>query len=117
MSTYLWWRDYRPRPRPLSATRVNRHDMVTEYLNSCTEEDFIDNYRIDKHGLYYFAEKLKSNSGLVRSTNAGLPIECQLLVALRYYATGNSLNLFKVRHRWTFHVVLCTTVLSMYHLH
>ena len=94
MSTNLWWRDNLPKPgpRPYPTQRFNRNSTVMNYLQKCSESDFIDLYRIDKHGLHFFANKLKNNADLMRSTCAGLPIEGQLLVALRYFATGNSIK-------------------------
>ena len=65
---------------------------MMNYLGNCSESDFIDLYRIDKHGLHFFANKLKKNADLTRSTGAGLPVEGQLLVTLRYFATGNSIK-------------------------
>ena len=92
MSIYLWWRDNLPKPRPYPTQRFNRNSTVMNYLQNCSESDFIDLYRIDKHGLHFFANKLKNNADLMRSTGAGLPIEGQLLDALRYFATGNSIK-------------------------
>ena len=68
------------------------HKDSTETAQKCSESDFIDLHRIDKHGLHFFANKFKNNADLMRSTCAGLPIEGQLLVALRYFATGNSVK-------------------------
>ena len=95
MSTYLWWRDNLPRPRPYSAKQINRTEAVANYLSSYSDQDCIDDYRLDKEGIYFFSEKLRTSTELSRSTAAGLPIEGQLMVALRYYATGNSINSLK----------------------
>ena len=49
MSTYLWWRDNLPKPRPYPTQRFNRNSTVMNYLQKFSESDFIDLYRIDKH--------------------------------------------------------------------
>ena len=90
MSTYLWWRDNLPRPRPHSASRYSRSDVTSSYLSNISDEDCIELYRLDKEGVSYIAEKIITYPNLSRSTSGGLPIKSQLLVALRYYATGNS---------------------------
>ena len=92
MSTYLWCRENLPKPRPYPTQRFNRNSTVMNYLQNCSESDLIDLYLIDKHGLHVFANKLKNNADLMRSNGAGLPIEGQLHVALRYFATGNSIK-------------------------
>lgn len=61
------------------------------YLNNISEADFIDLYRLDKHGFTEFAERIRNHPAVYRRTNGGLTAETQLLVALRYYATGNSI--------------------------
>ena len=64
--------------------------MVKKYIQNFIESDFVDLYRIDKDGLQFFANKLRSNGVLSRSTSAALSVECQLLLELWYFATGNS---------------------------
>ena len=40
----------------------------------------------------HFANCIRSHPNITKSTKAGLSAGAQLLVALRYYATGNSLD-------------------------
>ena len=61
-----------------------------KYLNDTTESDIINLYRLDKHGIQYFADRIRNHPDVAKSTKAGLSSETQVLVALRYYATGNS---------------------------
>ena len=98
MSTYLWWRDHLPRPRPYSVRRENRTEGVASYLTGLSDDTCIEKYRLDKEGVLYFTEKIKSIHGLKRSTKAGLSVEGRLLIALRYFATGNSISSLKDSH-------------------
>ena len=86
-SKFLHWQDNPPRPRPFRSTRI--HDPEP-YLNSISDQDFIDRFRIDKHGLDFFVEKLESGGHFQRTTVAGLSVKTRLLVALNYYANGKS---------------------------
>ena len=58
-------------------------------------EECIDVFRLDKHGINFFSERLSNHELIHRSTVAGLPPSTQFLVPLRYYATGNSINSLK----------------------
>ena len=64
---------------------------ATKYLTETTESDVVDLSHLDKHGIRHFANRIRSHLNTAKSTKAGLSAEAQLLVALRYYATGNSL--------------------------
>ena len=92
-ATYLWWRDNQP------VVRQHRHQRYTHtvvpYLDSLSNEECIDVFRLDKHGINFFSERLSNHELIHRSTVAGLPPSTQFLVPLRYYATGNSINSLK----------------------
>ena len=92
-ATYLWWRDNQDRGRPYSKARYTRD--IQPYLNGTSDSNFIDLYRLDKLGLQFFSDRIKDHPLICRSTRAGLPVNTQLLVALRYLATGNSINSLK----------------------
>ena len=80
--------------RPYSTPRYQRD--VSPYLANLSQNDFVDLYRIDKHGLSYFADRIGSHPAVHRSTKGGLSAATQLIVALRYYATGNSITIINI---------------------
>ena len=87
MASFIYWRDYlRPRPRPYVRKRTPLDPDTL--LNGVSDEDCIDMFRLDKEGIEFLTQKLASSPYLARKTRAGLPVKCQLLVALKYYATG-----------------------------
>lgn len=93
---YLWWRDNQAAMnsrRPHSARRQVRN--IEGYLDSLTDSDVVDLYRLDKHGINHFTERISNHQDIARNTSAGLSAAIQLIVALRYYATGNSIMSLK----------------------
>ena len=87
MTTFLYWRDYlRSRPCPHCRKRIPIDPDAL--LNGLSDQDCIDIFRLDKRGIDFWTHKLASSRHLSRKTQAGLPVKCQLLVALKYYATG-----------------------------
>ena len=65
MSTYLWWRDNLPRPRPYSALGYGRADAFSSYLSNMTGEDCIELYRLGR--CQFVTEKTKSHPYLTRA--------------------------------------------------
>ena len=92
-ATYIWWRENPDRSRPYSKARYTRNTQL--YLDGIADCDFIDLYRLDKLGLEFFSDRIKDHPLIYRSTKAGLSANSQLLIALRYFATGNSINSLK----------------------
>ena len=62
------------------------------YLRDKTDSFLIDMYRLDKEGILHFSSLLDSAPNIKPKTKAGLSPLIQLLVALRFYATGSSLK-------------------------
>lgn len=79
-----WLANYRP-----GVNQYPPHDIAA-YLNTISNEDFIEIYRLDKVGFRHFEEEIRTDTLISRSTQRGLQPAIQLLVALKYYATGNS---------------------------
>ena len=91
MSLYLWWRDNPAYSvRAYSVKRYQRN--LTQYFEKLSDTDCIDLYRLDKAGINYFTQRIEDHHLIRRKTKAGLPAKIQLLVALRYFSTGNSLR-------------------------
>lgn len=63
------------------------------YVGAMRDADLIELYRLDKEGIHHFLHRIEEK--LQPKTKAGLSPLLQLLVALRYYATGNSLHSLK----------------------
>ena len=64
--------------------------IPSEYLRNITDGDCIELYRLDKEGINFISQKIKSHPDISRTTGGGLPVTAQVLVSLRYFATGNS---------------------------
>lgn len=92
-ATFSWWRDNQAILRPYSAHRYVRD--ISPYFDSLSDKECIDLYRLDKHGINYFSDRLSNHELIHRSTKAGLPANVQFSVALRYFATGNSIHSLK----------------------
>lgn len=90
MSTYMWLRDNPPRMRPYSKPRYQRD--ADSALSLLSEEQVVDLFRLDKEGLEYFSQKISSSPHVARKSKAGLSVKCQLLVALRYFASGSNIR-------------------------
>ena len=91
-ATYIWMRRYPPRPRPYSSPRQNREEVLRSHLASLSEESCIDTYRLDKRGVCEVVGRIRNHPDIDRSTKSGLSSEAQLLVCLRYLATGNAIE-------------------------
>ena len=89
---YLWWRDNQAAMNNVRSYSRRRYQRdTTSYLDRMSNTDFVELYRLDKYGLAYFADRISDHAAVNRSTQGGLSAVTQLLVALRYYATGNSI--------------------------
>ena len=90
MAFYHW---YSNRVTVQSHPVVSRtRQSVTDFLDRSTDTSIIDNFRLDKVGIHHFAEKIRKHELIERKTQSGLPVETQLMVALSFYSSGNSLR-------------------------
>ena len=71
---------------------VPRYRRDTSFLNSMTEDEIIDMLRVDRKGISEIASLIESHPLISRKTKAGLSAENQLVLALRYFATGNTIH-------------------------
>ena len=94
MALYHHWANYPASVRQHSVRRNSRQQSVKDTFDSANT-DLIDLYRLDKQGILYICDILRDHDLIRRKTSAGLPTEVQVLVALRYYATGNSVRSLK----------------------
>ena len=68
---YLWWRDNQAAMnsrRPYSVGRQVRN--INGYLDILNNCDVVDLYRLDKHGINYFAERICDHPAISRNTSA-----------------------------------------------
>ena len=94
MSLYHYWATHQTSIREFAVKRTPRLQSVNDTLNSA-ESNLIDLYRLDRQGILFMSDKIRNHSLVTRKTTAGLPSEAQVLVALRYFATGCSINSLK----------------------
>ncbi|KAL5256979.1 hypothetical protein ACHWQZ_G000093 [Mnemiopsis leidyi] len=84
--------DNRPSTRSYCSKRRQMGEFIEDYVNKLSNEECIDLYRLDKIGVDHICSRIGENMLIKRKTKAGLPVKVQVIVALRYFATGNSLQ-------------------------
>ena len=77
-----------------SQMRKRRYRGVEDPLHGWTDEDLRRRYRFEKHGIDFLTNLLKNDLERPTHRSSALSVQQQVLLTLRFYASGSFLQVF-----------------------
>jgi hypothetical protein len=63
-----------------------------------SDQQIIRNYRLDREGIYTLCDELREDLEKSTKRSRSLPVSLQIMIALRYYASGSYMNVIGDAH-------------------
>ena len=70
----------------------------TNPLDFLSDQQIIRNYRFDREGIYSLSDELWEDFEKSTKRSRSLPVSLQIVIALRYYASGSHMNVVGDAH-------------------
>ena len=70
----------------------------TNPLDFLSDQQIIRNYRLDREGIYTLCDELREDLEKSTKRSRSLPVSLQIMIALRYYASGSYMNVIGDAH-------------------